>query len=78
MGSKIQKSVLNLKKDELGHIDSFINPIYTCKFYNLGIMPQLTIELVRKSPLGGAYYIKVGDSIVALRKEEAESIIIKN
>lgn len=70
-------TVLDLKKGEIGFISSFENPVFTCKFYTLGIMPQSHIELVRLSPFGEAYYVKIGDSIVALRTEEAKSIVIK-
>ena len=71
------KTVMDLNKGESGYIFSFENPFFTCKFYTLGIMPQTTIEMVRKSPFGHAFYVKIGDSIVALRKEEAKSILIK-
>ena len=71
------KSLLDLKKGETGYIISFENPIFTCKFYTLGIMPQTVIEMVRRSPFGGAYYVKIGNSIVGLRKKEAKSILIK-
>lgn len=72
----MNKSVIDLHKGEIGYISSFNNPIFTCKFYTLGIIPKTSIELVRLSPLGEAYYIKIEDSIIALRKEEAKSIII--
>ena len=46
------------------------------KLLTMGILPGTKISMVRKSPLGGTYYFKIDDNIIALRKSEAKAIII--
>jgi ferrous iron transport protein A len=49
----------------------------TCKILNLGLLPGTRVKMVRKSPFGGAYYIKLGSHQLAVREEEAASIFIE-
>lgn len=43
----------------------------------MGILPGSRIELVRKSPLGGGWFVKVDNTYIALRKQEAACIVLK-
>lgn len=47
------------------------------RMMSLGILPNSTIEVVRKSPLNDALYIKSGNMALALRRDEAKQIKIK-
>jgi Fe2+ transport system protein FeoA len=42
----------------------------------MGVLPGAVIEMVRKSPFGDAFYIKVDGIRLALRNEEAQSILL--
>jgi Fe2+ transport system protein FeoA len=43
---------------------------------SMGVLPGVQIEMVRKSPFGDAFYIKVDGVRLALRKEEAVMILL--
>ena len=51
---------------------------YTCKLLNLGLLPKAKVTMVRKSPFGGAFYIKLEGHQLAMREEEAATIIIED
>jgi len=55
----------------------FENLELTQKFLNVGILPGTKISRIRQSPLGGTYYFMVDGNIIALRRYEAESIIVR-
>lgn len=42
----------------------------------MGLIPGADIMLVRKSPFGGAYYIKAKNHYVALRTDEAKDVLL--
>ena len=46
------------------------------KLLIMGFLPETKILLVRKSPFGRAFYFNVNGNKIALRKEEAEAIIV--
>lgn len=71
------KTVKDLFVTEEAEIVGFDNHDFICRFYTLGIRINSKISLIRKVPFGGAFYVKVGDSLIALRKNEADSIIIQ-
>ncbi len=46
------------------------------RMLDLGIIPTSTIEAVRKSPAGDPVAYRVRGAVIALRKEEAQHIIV--
>ncbi len=42
----------------------------------MGIRPGQFIRLIRKAPFGGGWYTQVGSYFFALRRNEAEAIIV--
>lgn len=46
------------------------------KLLAMGILPGSTLEVVRRSPFGGACYVRVDDQAIALRDEELAAILI--
>lgn len=44
----------------------------------MGLLPGSVISLQRKAPFGGAYYVKAKNHYVALRKNEAENVLLTN
>lgn len=50
---------------------------FTCKLLSLGILPKSRVIMVRRSPFGDAYYIKIENYQMAVRKSEADTIFIR-
>ncbi len=42
----------------------------------MGLLPGSLVEMIRSAPFGHTYYIKVDGVRLALRKEEASSILV--
>ena len=71
------RTILDLEKGETAVVVKFTNELLSCKLLTLGILPDAKITMVRKAPFGGAYYLKLNGHNVAVRANEAASIIIK-
>lgn len=42
---------------------------------SMGVLPGSVIELIRKAPLGGGWYVRIDRQVLALRKEELDCIV---
>lgn len=71
------KRLSSLYAGEKAIIKAFGNPHAGSKLLSVGILPGSLVELVRKAPLGGGWYVKVDGQTFALRQEEASSIVIE-
>ena len=69
-------SLSNLKKGESGIIDSFSDDSLSLKFMEMGCLQGVKIKVCSIAPLGDPIAISVNDYQLALRKDEAESILI--
>jgi ferrous iron transport protein A len=67
----------SLLPGEAGIVHKIIEGSFTCKLLSLGILPKTKILMVRKAPLGDAFYIKLENHQLAVRKSEAETIYIE-
>ena len=47
------------------------------KYIALGIVPGASVQLLRKSPLNDAYYLKLGNHYLGIREDEAKLIRIE-
>lgn len=47
------------------------------RLLDLGLIPQTTIEFVRKAPLGDPFEFRVGATNVVIRKTEADTVIVR-
>ena len=65
------------KTGSIAVVQGFTNDQVASKLMAMGVMPGSRIKLVRKAPFGGGFYVKVDNFNLALRKEEAESIVLK-
>lgn len=54
------------------------NPDITTRLMALGLMEGCLVEMVRTSPLGDTYYVKAGNSRLALRSTEAAAVRIES
>lgn len=70
------RNITHLKIGENAIIQEFSNGYIACKLMAMGLLPGSAILLVRKSPFGGAYYIRAKSHYVALRYLEAENVIL--
>jgi ferrous iron transport protein A len=68
---------LDIEKGETHEVISFNDFELSQKLLIMGILPGTKITFVRKSPLGGTYYFKIDDNLIALRKSEVKAIIVK-
>ncbi len=66
-----------LKSGFKGTIDHFSSDEIARKLMSMGVLPGESIELIRKAPFGGGWYIKVGQRCLALRKQELVCIKMK-
>ncbi len=71
------KCALDLNIGESGIVKSFADDGMACKLLTVGIIPETKISMVSKSPFGGAYCLKLGKTLIAIRKSEAKTIIIE-
>jgi Fe2+ transport system protein FeoA len=71
------RTILDLEKGESAIVERFNNEFLSCKLLTMGILPEAKITMVRKAPFGGAYYLKLNGLNVAVRSNEAASIIIR-
>ena len=71
------RTILDLKLHESALTIAFSNPELACKLTSMGLLPGTRIEMVRHAPFGSAYYIKVDGIRMALREEEAQSILLE-
>ncbi len=70
-------TLASLKPGESAFVTLLDEGSYTCKLLNLGILPKAKVTMVRQSPFGGAFYIKLEGHQLAVRTEEAETIYIE-
>lgn len=70
------RTLPELKSHEIALAITFTDPALACKLTSMGVLPGVQIEMVRKSPFGDAYYVKVDGVRLALRNEEAATILM--
>ncbi|MCK6692264.1 MAG: ferrous iron transport protein A [Thermoanaerobaculia bacterium] len=71
------RTVPDLKVHESAHALSFEDPALASKLMAMGLLPGTLIEMVRVAPFGKAFYIKADGIRLALREEEAASILVE-
>ena len=71
------QTLATLRPGETGTIMLLDEGTYTCKLLNLGLLPKSRVTMIRRSPFGGAYYVKLERHQLAVREDEAGSIIIE-
>lgn len=69
-------SSLEIEVGTFREVSGFDNFELSQKLLIMGILPGTKMTMIRKSPLGGTYYFKVDENIIALRRSEAKAIII--
>jgi len=70
------KTANDLTKGESAKVKGYSDQALGSRLMTLGINIENTITLVRKSPLGDAVYLKLEHQCIAIRRSEAEAIIL--
>ena len=70
------RTVPELKAQESAQTLAFSDPALAGKLTAMGVLPGTRIEMVRTAPFGKTYYVKVDGIRLALREEEAASILL--
>lgn len=68
----------HLNPGQEGKVKEVLSGIMACKILTHGIMPQKKVTMIRKSPFGDAFYIKMDNYQIGLRKEEADQIVLED
>ena len=71
------ESLSNLKIGNCGIIRQFTDDRLASKMLSMGILPGKFLKLIRRVPFGGGLYIKVEDSNIGIRDNEAQNILIE-
>ncbi|MDX1941471.1 MAG: FeoA family protein [Saprospiraceae bacterium] len=66
-----------LKPGKSGIVSQFSDDQLGSKLLTMGVLPGSQVEIVREAPFGGGVVIKVDNNYLALRKQEAECILLK-
>ncbi len=69
--------VTQLKEGHSGKIRNFTNDQVAGKLVTMGILPGSQVQVVRKAPFNGGFYLKVDGANVVMRGQEAESIVLE-
>lgn len=59
-----------------GVLSHFKDDFIAQRMMSMGVLPGAKVKLIRANPRIGAYYILASNRHFAMRKEEAESLII--
>jgi ferrous iron transport protein A len=70
------KKLSLLKKGEKCIVDSYIDENMQQKMLDMGCLPGEVITIDRFAPLGCPIAISVGGTVLCIRKDEAENILV--
>ena len=70
------RTLLDLNPGEEGIIKDYKDTALACSLIIFGVLPDTPVKLVRKSPLGSAVCLKLGEYFLAVRKQQASKILI--
>ena len=79
MATALNESVKlsSLKKGAKGIVTGISDEQAAGRMMAMGILIGSEVTMIRKAPFGGACYVKVDNLLIALRKTEANSILLK-
>lgn len=72
-----QKTLTQLRKGEIARVHSFFDEEISLKLLEMGCLPQATIALLHTAPLGDPICVLVGDYMLALRRRDAENVLVE-
>ena len=72
-----KKQLSTAKAGKEGVVSHYTNDNIGGKLMAMGILPGSRVALVRRAPFGGGWYVKVDNLFIALRMDEASSVVLK-
>ncbi len=66
----------NIKTNQSGTIDTVIDNPLISKLFEFGLLPGTPFEVLNIAPFNGPISILIEDTRIALRRKEAEFIIV--
>ena len=70
-------TLADLRLGEKATIDSFTDGELSVKLLEMGCLPGERVTVDRFAPLGDPMAIHVADSIISIRLEEADNVLVK-
>ena len=64
------------KVDFSGIVKEVLDCEFEQKLYEFGIVPGATVYVIKAAPFKGPLYVKVEDSLLAIRRSEAAFILV--
>lgn len=74
--SGAKRSIMDLPLGEVAFVRDFLDSRIACKLMTVGIIPNTPVCVIRKAPFGGAVCLRLGRTLIAVRTNEAKSILI--
>lgn len=74
--SPLAPRALALAAGQRGIVVGFHQPQLAGKLMSMGVLPGSEIELIRRAPFSGAWYVRVDQQYIALRQPEIAGIIM--
>jgi ferrous iron transport protein A len=71
------KKLSELQPGESGIVDELDLHVFTTRLLAMGIIPGKRIEVIRKQPWSGSFYINIDGHFLGLRIQEADLIQVK-
>lgn len=71
-----QRLLSDLKIGEKGIVVGFSDEILSLKLLEMGVLPGTELQVSQLAPWGDPIAIKLSDYVLALRKDEAETIFV--
>jgi ferrous iron transport protein A len=78
MMSSSSKKLSQLLKGDCAVIESFTDDIMKLKLLEMGCLPGEEIRVERFAPLGDPMAISVSGSVISIRIDEAENVLVKS
>lgn len=75
---KTPRTLNELRSGQSGIISNIEDKRLLQKLLSMGIMVGQTVQVVRKTILGNAFYVRINKEFIALRRSEAEKINIES
>lgn len=78
MNKPQERTASILQRGEKGIVKGFTDEEMSVKLLEMGLLPGTEIILLNKAPLGNPLQFQIGPYSLALRKEEAATILLES
>ena len=70
-------TIYKLNINTIGKVSHLSSSKSIARLSEMGIIPDAQFRIIKKNPFGGPIQIKLNDSYLILRKEDANKIFVK-